>query len=385
MKTLFVFVERNGRTILARTTRFMPRRLLFRNVRQILPFGYIWLLMGWVFLLVEYAAADGPEAYRETAILLTPEVFIFASIAVFVVGLFIGFVEIRFLQNAFSNQSFLQKVFLKLLVYNLLLFLVITITFPIAASLEMSLSIWQADVWNRYLAYLYSATFLSTGLQMAVSLLLTIFYAEIRDYVGQGVLRNFFMGKYHHPIEETRIFMFLDMKSSTSIAERLGHTDYFKLLRQFYIDLSKAADPFDPTVYQYVGDEMVLTWVYRNKEIVQNVIECYFQMVKGLQSNLSWYNENFSELPSFKAGIHMGRVTTGEIGVLKKELLFTGDVLNVTARIQALCNSFEVSILVSKTIAEEMREAENFEFFSKGEVTLKGKEEKVEVYTVKRA
>ncbi|WP_203296273.1 adenylate/guanylate cyclase domain-containing protein [Luteirhabdus pelagi] len=385
MKTLLVFVKPYGRTILARTTRFMPLRLLLRNIRQILPFGFIWLVLGWVFLLVEYAAADGPEAYRDTAISLTPEVFIFASIAVFVVGLLIGFVEIRFLQKAFANQSFLQKVFFKLIVYSLLLFIIITITFPIAASLEMSLSVLQADVWNRYLAYLYSTTFLSTGLQMAVSLLLTIFYAEIRDYVGQGVLRNFFMGKYHHPIEETRIFMFLDMKSSTAIAERLGHRHYFKLLRQFYIDLSKAAKPFDPTVYQYVGDEMVLTWVYRNKRTVQIATDCYFEMKEALHNNLLWYDKHFGEKPCFKAGIHMGRVTTGEIGVLKKELLFTGDVLNVTSRIQALCNSFEVSILVSKTIAEEMIKAENFKFLSKGEVKLKGKEEKVELFTVKRA
>ena len=54
-----------------------------------------------------------------------------------------------------------------------------------------------------------------------------------------------------------------------------------------------------------------------------------------LKSRTAWYNQKFGVNPDFKAGIHLGEVTTGEIGALKKEIIFTGDVLNTTARIQA--------------------------------------------------
>jgi len=53
-------------------------------------------------------------------------------------------------------------------------------------------------------------------------------------------LNNFFLGKYHHPVAEERIFMFVDMNSSTTIAENLGHVKYFEMLKEYFVDLSGA-------------------------------------------------------------------------------------------------------------------------------------------------
>lgn len=60
------------------------------------------------------------------------------------------------------------------------------------------------------------------------------------------------------------------------------------------------------------------------------------------------YIDTYGLVPEFKAGIHCGKVTTGEIGVIKKEILFTGDVLNTSARIQGNCNPLGVNILISE-------------------------------------
>jgi hypothetical protein len=69
---------------------------------------------------------------------------------------------------------------------------------------------------------------------------LTLFVGEVSDYLGGGIFNNFFIGKYHHPREEERIFMFLDMNSSTTIAEKIGHKEYFQLLRTYYADIADA-------------------------------------------------------------------------------------------------------------------------------------------------
>ncbi len=52
-------------------------------------------------------------------------------------------------------------------------------------------------------------------------------------------------------------------------------------------------------------------------------------------------------MPEFKAGFHIGKVITAEIGVIKKDIIFTGDVLNTTARIQGLSNTYEVDMITS--------------------------------------
>ena len=76
-----------------------------------------------------------------------------------------------------------------------------------------------------------------------------------------------------------------------------------------------------------------------------------------------------------EAGLHCGKVTTGEIGALKKEIIFTGDVLNATARIQGLCNRYEVDILVSAELIDTLNPDPEYQFKSMGKTELKGKSE----------
>ncbi|MEP5547470.1 MAG: adenylate/guanylate cyclase domain-containing protein, partial [Maribacter dokdonensis] len=71
-------------------------------------------------------------------------------------------------------------------------------------------------------------------------------------------------------------------------------------------------------------------------------------------------------------------------GTLKKEIIFTGDVLNTTARIQGLCNTYNVDILISEKLIKELKPEESLKIMSQGIAELKGKEEKMELFTVLR-
>lgn len=81
---------------------------------------------------------------------------------------------------------------------------------------------------------------------------------------GPGHMFQIIMGRYHKPSTENRIFMFLDLKDSTTIAEKLGHIIYSKLLQQCFFDLNKLIPNSRAEIYQYVGDEAVLTWKIKN-------------------------------------------------------------------------------------------------------------------------
>ena len=130
--------------------------------------------------------------------------------------------------------------------------------------------------------------------------------------------------------------MFVDMKSSTSFAEQLGHKTYFRFLSDYYDQLSNAIIQNKGEVYQYVGDEIVVTWEKADGLQYHNCIRCFYDMKQSLQKKSGYFEKTYGVVPSFRAALHLGQVTTGEIGALKKEIFFTGDVLNVTARIQRL-------------------------------------------------
>ncbi|MEM1135499.1 MAG: adenylate/guanylate cyclase domain-containing protein [Bacteroidota bacterium] len=353
-----------------------------RNIARIIPFGVIWYVSSLVFLIVEYAAAGGLNKLPSTAIQIDFEIFFFMSLAVSAVGLIIGIIELVYLNNVFVKKSFTKKILYKTFLYTLLLFVITAGTFPIAASMELNTSLLDKRVWHKLSEFLTSITHLSTAVQLAIALGVSLFYSEISENIGHRVLINFFTGKYHTPKEENRIFMFADMKSSTSIAEKIGHVKYFELLKEYYFDLSDAIVKYSGEVYQYVGDEIVVSWEFKAGIRDNNCIKCFFAMKKDLKKRTDWYMKSFGVLPEFKAGYHFGKVTTGEIGALKKEIIFTGDVLNATARIQGLCNHYQVDLLVSNDLKKNLELATEFKVNLLGENELRGKTEKIKLCTV---
>ncbi|UWX54382.1 adenylate/guanylate cyclase domain-containing protein [Maribacter litopenaei] len=249
------------------------------------------------------------------------------------------------------------------------------VLYPIASSIELRVPLFSSLIWQRYLDFLSSTVHFSTLVQLAASLFISLIYAEISDNLGHGVLLNFIVGKYHRPKEEHRIFLFTDMKDSTSIAEKLGTKKYFFFLRDYYNSLEDAIIKYGGDVYQYIGDEIVITWEYATGIKKNNCLHTFFEMKSALEAKSDFFLNTYGFAPQFKGGMHFGEVTTGEIGALKKEIVFTGDILNTTARIQGACKKYNTDFLVSYTMNKGFQMDNRFKFSEIGEVALRGKEE----------
>ena len=176
--------------------------------------------------------------------------------------------------------------------------------------------------------------------------------------------------------------MFLDLKDSTPIAEQLGHEKYFFFIRDFIYHVSKAILENNGMIYQYVGDEVVVTWPYRKANILKSmnaVIECR----KALQKRSDYFRREYDGIvPEFRAGLHAGDVTIGEIGVIKKDIAISGEAMNITARIRSACNELNQKFVVSKEYFDtgilKSWQGENL-----GEVYLKGLDESMHLYALK--
>lgn len=329
-------------------------------------------------------ATGNQVANPEADIELSLSVFLFANAAVAVIGCIVGFIEVVWLERLFYNQSFAKKLVFKFFIYSTFLFLAILLVYPIAASIELDTSFFDAKVWVKLSKFLQSISFISTIVSLCFSLFLSLIYAGISENVGYRVFINLITGKYHEPKEEERIFLFLDMKSSTTIAEQLGHKVYFKFLQQYYRTLSNSIIQHLGETYQYIGDEVIITWKLAQGLKEDNCIKCFFAMKDALEAKRARFVKKFGVYPEFKAGIHMGEVTTGEIGALKKEIFYTGDVLNTASRIQGLCRKFETDLLVSEDLLQQL-ELKNEESKLLGEVSLRGRNQKLNIYSVRRS
>lgn len=104
-------------------------------------------------------------------------------------------------------------------------------------------------------------TFLVFMADLAVMSLLSIVFIDITHKYGPGMFWSMLRGEYHVPRIENRIFIFLDINSATTIAEHLGHEQYFNMLKDFFDDITIPVLANDAMIYQYVGDEIVVSWL----------------------------------------------------------------------------------------------------------------------------
>ncbi len=212
-----------------------------------------------------------------------------------------------------------------------------------------------------------SPTFIANAVFIGLVVAGTQFMLQVNDKFGPGVLWKLLTGKYYHPRDEERIFMFLDLRSSTEIAERIGHKRFFELLRELFQDVTKPVVESRGDIYQYVGDEVVITWTVPRGVEDGNCIECFFRIERAIAAKRDRYVREFGVTPSFKAGVHIGEATVGEIGIIKKDIVFSGDVLNTTSRIQQECNRYQVDLLASSDLLERLSVARTYDAAHIGE------------------
>ena len=354
-----------------------------RNISRILPFGGIWFLTSCLFLLNDISVSRYQNLNPTTDITLTLPVFIFASLAITILGLLVGTMEMVVLEKRFTNHSLLGKIVAKFFIYLGILMVTVLITYPIASSIELGLSLFDPEIWQKLFRFLGSLSFLNTIIQLSFSLLLSLGYAAISENLGHQLFRNFITGRYHKPKVERRIFMFLDMKQSTTIAEKLGHVKYFDFLRMYYNIMSDSIIAHYGEVYQYIGDEVVISWKAEQGISDEHCLRCFFSLKESMREHEAAFVKQFGVGPDFKAGMHIGDVSMGEIGALKKEIVYSGDVLNTSARIQSQCKTYQNDLIISQDLASEFSQTSSFEFEPLAKLVLSGKSLATQIYGVR--
>ena len=234
------------------------------------------------------------------------------------------------------------------------------------------------DTFN---ARLLSTTFLGTYAYWTLLMAGTMLMVRLNDQYGNGGI-SYLTGFYHRPRQEMRIFMFLDMRSSTTIAEQIGHVKYFQLLNELYADITDPIVYSRGEIYQYVGDEISVSWSLRHGVGRQRCIRCFLDIRAKLQRRAKHYEERYGMAPTFKAGFHYGPVTTGEVGLVKKERIFSGDVVNTAAHIQNRCNEHGVDNLISQDLLEVLRLPPAYVVREIGSTDLKGKRNAIQLWTL---
>ncbi|MGB5850265.1 MAG: hypothetical protein WBH40_17380, partial [Ignavibacteriaceae bacterium] len=186
----------------------------------------LFLIIFWVcatiFIVFYEATLLGFQSEYEGEYYSFPRILV-AGILVTIIGASIlGSLEVLFFGRLLRKKPLGIAISIKTIFYILFILFFVSIARLYLASAELGKSMFGADVLDQYLGFLFSGRVVMTIIFWGIVCSLSIFILHVSDKFGQGVLLNFILGKYHHPKEEKRIFMFIDLKSSTTYAEMLG-------------------------------------------------------------------------------------------------------------------------------------------------------------------
>ena len=233
---------------------------------------------------------------------------------------------------------------------------------------------WNESVWdNLFVLLLVYYTCMT---------LVINFVNQVNRKYGPGVLIPLLLGRYRNPKETERIFMFMDLKSSTAIAEQLGHLRYSSFIRDCFADINAVLFKYHAQVYQYVGDEIVLMWPVEEGLQNHSCIRFYSACREQFRQRADHYHTLYGLLPHFKAGVHMGTVTAVEIGDVKRDIAYHGDTLNTAARIQSVCNVYGKDLLASESLVDKIGPHPQLKTESLGKILLRGKSTEMGIVNV---
>jgi adenylate cyclase len=209
-----------------------------------------------------------------------------------------------------------------------------------------------------------------------------LFLVQVSQIVGPRNLWHIVFGRYHQPHLEERFFLFVDVRGSTTLAERIGPVAVHRFLARVF---SLASDPiadYGGEIYQYVGDEMVVTWRLTDGRRDARPLTCFFAIAAAMEEGAAEFERDFGVVPQLRAALHAGLVITGEIGDTKREIVFHGDVMNTAARLEQATRDFDRQFLVSAQALSRLNGAERFVLEPLGPQPLRGREGLVQIYAV---
>ncbi|MCP4318996.1 MAG: adenylate/guanylate cyclase domain-containing protein [Hyphomicrobiales bacterium] len=213
--------------------------------------------------------------------------------------------------------------------------------------------------WTLYLYILAIAT-------------LTLVIIQIAQVIGPRILGNMLMGRYHDPVEERRIFLFIDLIGSTALARQLGDLGTQRLLTRYFFDLGQPVAEHGGEIHAYVGDEAIITWPFEKGADEGRCIRCFFAVQDRLKANAETYKKMFGEAPGIRAGLHGGHVVISECGDTKKSIVYFGDTMNTSARLEGEAKRLEKDLIVSAELLQAIRLPSEFTAEPLGDVKLHG-------------
>jgi adenylate cyclase len=210
-------------------------------------------------------------------------------------------------------------------------------------------------------------------------------FLQMRRVIGGRTLTNLVLGRYHQPVREERLFMLVDIKGSTALAERFGDERAHAVIASVFFDIDQPILEHGGEVYSYVGDELIASWPLEEGVRDARCLRCLTTIDATLTARAEYYRRAFGVTPEVRVVLHAGPIVAGECGDAKLSIVYLGDTLNTAARIEETAKTLGHDYLISDVLLARLDLPPSLRSDPLGPVRLRGRRQPIVLHALRPA
>ena len=182
-------------------------------------------------------------------------------------------------------------------------------------------------------------------------------------------------------------FLFCDIRGFTPLSERYksNPADLTKVINKFLTPMTDIIMKNNGTIDKYMGDCIMAFWnapidTANHKELAINSALQMIDKLKELNNNNGFGDNNIINIG---IGINTGKCIVGNMGSEQRfDYSVIGDSVNLASRLEGVSKNYDATLVVGEDTYKDISTLYNFKKLD--EVTVKGKSNKVTIYTIEK-
>ena len=182
-------------------------------------------------------------------------------------------------------------------------------------------------------------------------------------------------------------FLFCDIRGFTPLSEKYksNPADLTKVINRFLTPMTDIIMKNNGTIDKYMGDCIMAFWnapidTPKHKELA---ITSALEMIDKLKylNNMNGFGDN--NVINIGIGINTGKCIVGNMGSEQRfDYSVIGDSVNLASRLEGVSKNYDATLVVGEDTYKDISTLYNFKKLD--EVTVKGKSNKVTIYTIEK-
>lgn len=303
------------------------------------------------------------------------------SIAGCVIGIVVAYLELFVFTSKLRRASFIYLFLLRIAIYFVIALAITFNLFLLSRAIRYNLSYSEAFYSNEFQTYLKTEYHLVLVF-IFIAIASSVFCLQMARKLGVENMIAFITGKYRTPKKESRIFMFIRIEGIEEMIRKSGDLAFHNFLNDFIHNISEVIMLHKGNIVHYMDDQIVLSWTIQAGIENANCIRTYFEICQEIKEGFEYYYTQYGVLPRPKCALHSGIAIRAEIGEIKSEIAYFGDVLNTTSRILFEGKKINEDIVLSEKVEQLVKIPVYYRKKAVESFTPRGKKQSIQLYSL---